>query len=263
MKTHDMKTLRTILSAAAITIASATALPASAQDEEIFNISEDRNNLRIEAAGFGITLGEKKVTYKDNSRKVLGCCCMDYGFSMLAGIDYSGNWEEYGDFLELKQWKSARFAIEPISFRIALDRRKRFWFRTALKCTFDNFRFQQPVTLTHSGNILMPVPVNQDIKKTKFSTKYFGIPVSLAVRFGEAMISANASAEILGKSWAKYKKPKVKTELPGFEKYRFTAGLSITYNGFGIYCDYSITPLFRQGVGPDCHVVSFGLRMLM
>ncbi|MCM1503410.1 MAG: hypothetical protein NC115_12220 [Bacteroidales bacterium] len=259
---------KTIAFTAILLTAGLTCVRASAQEQAGLNIKNDSRTLRIEAAGFGITLGEKKVTYNTIDKARLGTAswgflAIDWGFSSLTGINYYDAWQGHGDFLDIRQGKSARFAIEPVSLMVSLDNRGQFWFRTGLKFTFDNFKFTNPVTLAPIENTLMPAKLDGDIRKSKVAGSYVGIPVGFGVKIRKLMISANISAEVLCKGWTKYRKPRTKAVIPGLDRFRSTAGVSVTYCGVGIYADYSLTPFFKPGTGSDCHVLSFGLRLGM
>jgi hypothetical protein len=68
--------------------------------------------------------------------------------------------------------------------------------------------------------------------------------------------------DALTDSYVKYKNPsKTKYDIGGFNNIRYRTGASISIHDFGMYIDYSITPVFWQGVGNDGRILSIGIRM--
>jgi hypothetical protein len=69
------------------------------------------------------------------------------------------------------------------------------------------------------------------------------------------------NVDALASSYVKYKNPdKTKYSINGFNNIRYRTRASISLHDFGIYADYSLTPLFREGVGNDGRVLSIGIR---
>ena len=55
------------------------------------------------------------------------------------------------------------------------------------------------------------------------------------------------------------KKPKVRNNsIRGINPYQCAIRASINYSSFGFYTEYSLTPLFRKGVGPEGNIFSLG-----
>lgn len=261
---------RTIIT---LIIATAAGLPAFSQNDSIMNIRATGSELRIEAAGFGITLGNGKqpVTsaerYAEHHRPKrvttsLGIASLDFGFNSFAGITYTGRWADRGDFLDLNSWKSIRLAWEPASVRVALDRKANVLVSAGLRLTADNYSLANPYTLsTDSEGHLMPEKLEGMIKKSKLTATYIGIPLRLTFRIGRDLrLSAMAAGEVLVNSHTKYKKPKVKNHLSGMNDFRFSTGGSLTYDQIGLYVEYAVSPMFRAGTGADANTLSIGLR---
>lgn len=254
-------------------ITAAAAIPAFSQNDSIMNIRAAGSELRIEAAGFGITLGNGKPSVSSTEiyaeprrpRRVttsLGIASLDFGFNSFAGMTYTGRWADRGDFMDINSWKSIRLAWEPASVRIALDRKANVLVSAGLRLTADNYSFANPYTLTTgSDGFLMPEKLDGMIKKSKMTTTYLGIPVRFTFRIGGNLrLSAMAAGEILVNSHTKYKKPKVKNHLPGVNDLRFSTGGSLTYDQIGLYVEYAVSPMFRAGTGADANTLSIGLR---
>ena len=241
-----------------LALAFAFTCAASGQEDSLAYLRPSGSELRIEAAGYGITLGNKDAAVqKPASRKSgsparvstsFGIASLDIGFNILDNPACYGPWAGIDDFLDL-----------------SLDRRARLLFSTGIRLAFDNYAFSRPYTLTMDDNgSLMPLKLEQIVKKSKFTATYAGIPVKLSVRLAENVcLSGYVTGEILLKSYSKYKKPKVKEELSGFSLWKVTAGGSLTFYKVGIFCDCGIIPLFEGGTGSDVRTVTVGIRLGM
>ena len=230
------------------------------------------DGLRIEMAGIGITLvpgeGGAKADFKWSKpeRRILSTTLvtpMDIGFNVLTGTDYKGQWEDNGDFLDMRGGKSIRFAFDIAGLTVNMDRASRWVFNTAARFTVDNYRFlDNSVTLSRGEDgTLMPAATPAGTKKSKVAVTYMGIPIRISFTpYKELTITAEASANVLLKAHSKYAFPKVKENLPGFNPFRIGVGGAIDYNGFGVYCDYSLTPLFKSGTGSGARTLSIGFR---
>ena len=111
-----------------------------------------------------------------------------------------------------------------------------------------------------NGNLL-PQDIEGKVKKSRISAGYFGLCAGLGFKISRLMLMFDFNADLLSKSVAMYKNPK-KTlyDISGLNNIRYRVGASATVNGFGIYVDYCLTPLFREGVGNDGNVTSIGIR---
>ena len=261
-----------IKSAAAAVILSMVTFGAAAQNDSIMDIRPQGSELRIEAAGFGITIGQGETprysaSYHRRARQPrvttsLGIASIDLGFNTLPDVRYYGPWAGQGDFLDIRAGKSIRFAWEPAAVEVSLDRRGIVSLIGGLRLSADNYMFSEPCTISRNqGGVLMPEKLDGYIKKSKLTATYIGIPVRLSFSVGGKLdITGYASADMLLNAHTKYKKPKVKDNIPGLSPWRISAGGCLTFCNIGIYCDYSITPLFKEGTGADAHTVSIGLR---
>ena len=105
---------------------------AAAQNDSIMDIRPQGSELRIEAAGFGITIGQGETprysaSYHRRARQPrvttsLGIASIDLGFNTLPDVRYYGPWAGQGDFLDIRAGKSIRFAWEPAAVEVSLDR---------------------------------------------------------------------------------------------------------------------------------------------
>lgn len=272
----NMRRLIVIFAAALLSVTAFAQVKAdstgTAPADSLVSVKAYDDGLRIEMAGIGITLvpgeGGAKTDFKwsKTERRILSTTLvtpMDIGFNVLTGTDYKGQWEDNGDFLDMRGGKSIRFAFDMAGLTVNMDRASRWVFNTAARFTVDNYRFlDNSVTLSRGedGN-LMPAAAPAGTKKSKVAVTYMGIPIRISFTpYKELTITAEASANVLLKAHSKYAFPKVKEKLPGFNPFRIGVGGAIDYNGFGVYCDYSLTPLFKSGTGSGAKTLSIGFR---
>lgn len=244
---------------------------AVAQNDSLVTLQPEGSTLRIEAAGFGITIGNGRETVKSGIREScpsrattsIGIASFDIGFNILDNPVYSGQWADMGNVLDMQRGKSIRIGWEPAAVRVSLDRRSRALFVAGIRFTFDNYTFSGPYTLTTGDDgALIPERLEGSIRKSKFTASYVGIPLKLAIRLAEDVyLTGYATGDMLMNAHSKYKKPKVRENLPGFSLWRISAGGSLSFHNVGIYCDYSILPLYKSGSGADVNTVSVGLRL--
>lgn len=264
-------TAKTLLIAAAAIAFSATTANAQ-KEEEIMKLRPEGNELRVEAAGFGITIGKKAtitedsyysdcIQYLPRVTTRFGIAYMELGFDLMPGTSYSGSWSGMGDVLNLHTAKSIRFAWTPFEAVVRLDRRGTVSFGAGIRFTWDNYRFTRNITLANDiTGSLMPVELHGDIVKSKLTQTWLGIPLRLTFHpGGNVRISLTGSPELLLENHTKYKYPKTKSRISGLEQFRFTVGGAITVHKFGIYCNYSVTPLFTPSVPVDANILSIGL----
>ena len=230
----------------------------------------DGNDMVLEVAGFGITLGQAAGGEKQQVKSYPRVCGLffdgvELGFNFLTGADYAGYPAEAGDFLDVKGGNSFHFGITPVGLSVALDRKRRFEFSTGLRYTVDNYRLSDnSITLGREGGMIVPLPLDEKADKSKLRITSLGIPLQFSfdpVR--HLRVAVVGYCDFTLGSNAIYKKPKEKSSLSGVNPFRFGFGGSVSYRGFGLYVRYGVTPLFKSGAGPACHPVSFGVCVFM
>lgn len=256
-----------------IFVFAAAAFPcaAIAQNDSLVTLQPEESTLRIEAAGFGITIGNGSESVNPGMRQTcpsrvttsIGIASFDTGFNILDNPAYSGHWADMGNVLDMQRGRSIRIGWEPAAVRVSLDRRSRVLFAAGVRFTFDNYTFSGPYTLTTGDDgVLMPERLESSVRKSKFTASYVGIPLKLAIRLAEDLyLTGYATGDMLMNAHSKYRKPKVRKNLEGFSSWRISAGGCLSFHNVGIYCDYSILPLFKSGSGVDVNTFSVGLRL--
>ena len=228
------------------------------------------SSLTIGACHYGLNVDSNGISeyYETDSSRPprvsgsVGIASLDFGFNILTGTGYNGPWKGYGDFPDMNGWKSVRVAWEPASVAIALVRKAHESLLAGVRIMADNYTFSRPYTLVYNDmGIIVPEKIDGYVKKSKLTATYIGIPLRLSFRIGDDLhITCYASGDLLLNGRTKYKKPKTKGNVSCFSPFRISAGGSITYSNFGVYCEYGTTPLFKDGAGADTRTVSVGLR---
>ena len=254
-----MKRIITLL--ALIAIASA----AHAQTDSLVVFDTQGDKLGISVAGFNITLGENGSEQKTSKPKVkrvttnfLG---ITFGYNVLTYKPNYGNWAGEQNFMT-DNTHGMRLGLEPFSIQVSLDRKQTVFLRVAMNSYVENYRFKSPMTLINDENgNLMPQDIGGTVKKSRIGAGYSGLCAGLGFKISRLMFMFDFNADLLSKSVAMYKNPK-KTmyDISGLNNIRYRVGASATIEGFGIYVDYCLTPLFREGVGNDGNVTSIGIR---
>lgn len=254
-----MKRIITLL--ALIAIASA----AHAQTDSLVVFDTQGDKLGISIAGFNITLGDNGSEQNTSKPKVKRVTTnfigITFGYNVLTYKPNYGNWAGEQNFMT-DNTHGMRLGLEPISIQVSLDRKQTAFLRVAMNSYVENYRFKSPMTLINDekGN-LMPQDIGGTVKKSRISAGYSGLCAGLGFKISRLMFMFDFNADFLSKSVAMYKNPK-KTmyDISGLNNIRYRVGASATIEGFGIYVDYCLTPLFREGVGNDGNVTSIGIR---
>ena len=244
----------------------AIALSAHAQTDSLVTVDSKGDGLNFNIAGFSVKLEgkdekKKKQNYRPYSTSTLG---IKWGVTRLTDSPYYGNWADQGNFLSLSG-KSNSLSIEPIACHLRLDRKGIVWINTSICATWDNYHFFNPITLVNNdrGN-LMTQHIEKEIKRTQMNTFYLGASLGLAFRIGDVKIGANVTPEVLCYSESRYKttdKEKYKTEIQGLNPMILKAGATMTLDWFGVYVDYGLNPVFKEGTGNDARMVSIGVKV--
>ncbi len=219
----------------------------------------------LEVGGFGLKLGTTYMSEQfekiNRSRFWLGFVSnFEFGFTQLTGVDYGAYTAEQRGFLDQRLGASFHFSFSMAELAARLNQRRSLILGFGLQYTLDNIRLADPaMTLGHENGRIVPSILAEPADKSKIVCSYLGVPLRLyyipakhvkltAVLYNDFLLGADAI----------YKAPKKKHGLSGFRGYQFGIGAAATYRGIGCYVRYSPTPLFKNGAGPECRVLSFG-----
>lgn len=254
----DMKRIITLLA----TLVIASVAYAQTDTPVVFDTQGD--NLGISIAGFNISLGEddRNSSVQKPKRVSTNFAGISYGLNVLTNEPNYGNWTDEPNFMT-DDIGAGRLGIEAMGIQVSLDRKGNVFFKASLNASIDMYRFKRAMTLINEdGGALMPEPISGVVKKSKMVTTYVGVGAGFGFKLSRSVkLTLDFNVDALTDSYVKYKNPsKTKYDIGGFNNIRYRAGASISLYDFGIYADYSLTPLFREGVGNDGRVLSIGIR---
>lgn len=251
---------RIIILVAALAMASA----ANAQTDSLVVFDTQGDNLGISIAGFNISLGEDdRATVKQKPKRVTtNFAGISFGANVLTYEDNYGNWADERNFMA-DNASVGRLGIEAMGIQVSLDRNAKVFFKASMNCYFDMFRFKDAMTLVNEEDgALMPVPIDGVVRKSTMTAEYFGIGAGFGFMINKVKLTLDFNVDALSRARVKYKNPgKTKYEISGLNNIRYRTGASISIHDFGMYIDYSLTPVFRQGIGNDGRILSIGIRM--
>lgn len=267
----------TAISGTAATSAPAvTAMPSP--DPEIVQLKSDRGELRLEIAGYGITLGNRDTDEskaagneaaapsekpeKKPLKRFHGCFGFtdwEIGIPLLVNTSYGPAWAGEGEFLETSTRKSFSFGYTLLSLRYMLDRSGHWWLSTGVRGNIYDIVLSGKQTIRYTDGMIHALELDPSTKKSKLSFTTLGIPLMLTCSVSDFRITLRASGNLYTSYRAVHKKPKEKYELRGVEPWSWNIGGAITYHKIGVSFDYALTPLFRSDVGPETHLFTFGI----
>lgn len=254
----------------------ATAMPSP--DPEIVQLKSDRGELRLEIAGYGITLGNRDADEskaagneaaapsekpeKKPLKRFHGCFGFtdwEIGIPLLVNTSYGPAWAGEGEFLETSTRKSFSFGYTLLSLRYMLDRNGHWWLSTGVRGNIYDIVLSGKQTIRYTDGMIHALELDPSTKKSKLSFTTLGIPLMLTCSVSDFRITLRASGNLYTSYRAVHKKPKEKYELRGVEPWSWNIGGAITYHKIGVSFDYALTPLFRSDVGPETHLFTFGI----
>ena len=171
--------------------------------------------------------------------------------------------------------KSIGVALNP--FSVTLIHGKRLGLLTGMGFEFNNFRFDQNVTLKRENGITGPdwqyVEKGVDLTKSKLFTCYLNVPLLVEIQIGHRQNFFINAGMVGGLNIGSH--TKVKAASPQFKKTKKSHGnlnlrnfhygymLNIGYDCFALSVTYYRSNLFRPGQGPRVQQINIGLSLML
>lgn len=202
---------------------------------------------------------------------------LEVGPNLIYKSDYSvykgSEYEQYGDFFDLNPGKSLSWNLNIAEFAFK-NERKTWAIVTGLGFSFNDYAFNDPITIGKEDGFGKTVPIEIDqmksgVKKSKLHVNYITAPLLLEIktplRMGSSRlyISGGAIGSLYLGSHTKFKfhnkdKEKYKSNYHINQwKYELTGRI-----GFGdvcVFANWSMTSLFKQNKGPEVYPMMFGI----
>ena len=171
--------------------------------------------------------------------------------------------------------KSIGVALNP--FSVTLIHGKRVGLLTGAGFEFNNFRFDQNVTLKRENGVTGPDWQYQekgvDLTKSKLFTCYLNIPLLVEVQIGQRQNFFINAGMVGGMNIGSH--TKVKADSPqfkgtdknhgslGLRNFHYGYMLNIGYDCFALSVTYYRSNLFRPGQGPHVQQINIGLSLML
>lgn len=186
---------------------------------------------------------------------------LSLGVLSLSGMDYSMYTPEQQNFMDLNMGRSIQFAMNIMQVSTPLTRNHSLGVSTALGMVADNYTFANDITFLSPDGMLVSAPIDASKKKSKLTTFAFRIPLMLNIDFApDFSISMGVYGEMITNAHTKVKFPKEKSHWNSYVN-PFQAGccVNLGIKGIHFYGNYSLTPLFVKGKGPEATPFSVGI----
>jgi len=248
-----------------------TIKPATKQDTSFVRIGKKEVEVIDHDGGTEIHWGKHKDK-KDKSDKFNGHWeGIEFGFNAFDKVDYSMYSPADKDFMSLNQGKSLEFDFNFYELNIGLAK-SYVGLVSGMGLSFNSYRFENPYTLAKGQLITEAVPLNPEgLSKTKLAVSYLTVPLLLEfqipVNQNEGRLFVNAGViggvKIGSHTKVKYGDTKDK-DRSGFNinSFKYAATARIGYKDISLFCNYSLTPLFKTGMGPDLTPFTIGISFL-
>ena len=241
------------------------------------SISSNNGNLNITLNGSRFEIGNSKIEHvqtpvRKTQRAYFGIfgfgspnfnhlAFFEIGANMLVGADYSMYSPEDANALMFSSTKSISYSFNVGTLNVPLNPKRSLVFSMAFGFTFEDFAFNDNYTFKYMDGMMRPVALEGSIKKSKFSTSYFRIPVMLDWNIKHNFfISAGANLDILMSTQTRYKFPKtIIQDKATISPIQVGVTARIGWKRLYGYVNYSFIDLFREGTGPKGKRLSAGV----
>ena len=190
---------------------------------------------------------------------------MELGFNNFHSIDYSLYSNPNNNFMDLYNAKSIEVNINPLEYTITLVNKK-LGLVSGLGFTSNNYRFDNDLTIKKDETgIIQPIPLD-NLQKSKLVTTYINVPLLLEVHFGKRFFVSGGF--IGGLNMGSRTKVKIDDHKSKERKsfninpYRGSIAFKAGFKNVYLYSNYSLTPLFKDGKGPELFPYSIGIGFL-
>ena len=243
----------------------------SGQDTAIVRIGKKDVKVIDHENGTEILWGKDKH-HKDDHNKFKGHWeGIEFGFNAFDKPDYSMYSAADKDFMSLNQGKSLEFDFNFYELNIGLCKNY-VGLVSGMGLSFNNYRFENPYTLQKGQFMTEPVSLNpENLSKTKLAITYLNVPLLLEfqipVNHNEGRLFVNGGiiggVKIGSHTKVKYGDKKDK-DRSGFNlnSFKYEATARVGYKDICLFANYSLTPLFQSGKGPELTPFTIGISFL-
>jgi len=194
---------------------------------------------------------------------------LEVGFNSFAGADYAlyNNVE----FMSLNQSKSLEFDLNFGEVNVGLYK-SYIGLVSGLGFSFNDYRFENPYTIARGSYMNQAVPLTYDgLSKSKLSVSYFKVPLLMEFQIpvdnhgSRLYINGGIIGGVKIGSHTKVKHGDMKDKDRSsfyINSFKYEATARIGYKGVGLFANYNLNPLFRDGKGPGLTPFTVGISFL-
>lgn len=200
---------------------------------------------------------------------------LEVGVNIMTNADYSLYAPGQNDFMDLNPGKSLSWNLNLAEYAFT-NKRNNFGVVTGFGISFNDYAFDNSVTLEKDPTTRMVVPVTlgndadgHSIKKSKLHVNYLTVPLMLEVKTPLRMggsrlyLAGGVIGGLYLGSHTKYKwekGDKVKSKSGVYiNKWKYELTGRIGFGDFCVFANYSMTPLFKDGRGPEVQPLMIGI----
>lgn len=216
---------------------------------------------------------------------------LDIGVNTLLGPDGNADLDRDAEFMEIDNSRSRFFSINFMEQKVEFGSHH-VGLLTGLGWEFTNYHFKNNMTLAYVADSVFGIAMESpELRKNKLRQMGFRMPVML--EFNTKRAPLPSEAELAGKknhtfdrkgnfhiamgvvgSWYFDTMYKQKFREDGANRktrdkgdylllpYRAAAAVRVGYGGLNLFAEYSLTPLFHEGSGPELTPLNIGLTLV-
>ena len=186
----------------------------------------------------------------------------EFGFNYLLTPDYSIYPKGTREFLNLHTGKSIHFGTNVINVKASLNRSNTLGITSGLTLVWRDYAFSdRNMTVTKENDMLVPVQIDGNFKKTKLSTFTLRVPLLLTISEPRSKIGVGFGGyvDFVTGSHTKYKFPKNKERGDYYvNPVQFGFQARIRYKSMGMFANYGLSDMFQQGKAPATKPLTIG-----
>ncbi|MGZ2368962.1 outer membrane beta-barrel protein [Ancylomarina sp. YFZ004] len=201
----------------------------------------------------------------------------EMGINAFANSDYSNYPVENNDFMDLNLAKSIAVNLNFLQYDISLQKTKtNIGLVTGMGFEWNNYRFDQNITLTEVDGMIYPDPINPDwsVKKSKLTSLYLTVPLLIEFQIpvkNDHKVHMSAGfvgglrlgthTKIKYKRKGNFHKDKDRDDY-NLQAFRYSAHVRLGYRAINLFASYGMTDLFRKNKGPELTPYTIGLTLV-
>ncbi len=199
---------------------------------------------------------------------------IEVGMNMFYQTDYSlynTDYDQFGEFFDLIPGKSLTWNFNFFEWAFK-NNRNNFGLVTGMGISFSDYRFDQRITIEKNVATGMIVPVSLEelnrFDKSKLTTSYLTAPLIIEIKTplhaggSRLYLAGGVIGGLHIGSHTKYKYDGNKEKSRGnfnLTQFRYDITGRIGFGDFCVFANYSMTPLFEKGKGPELYPLMIGI----